>query len=181
MAICSTAYSITASFGYLTFGTAVKSDVLLSYDSHDVLVNIARVMISVIVLSTGAMVVFCGRSCLEGLYLAAFRMPPSFAETNESRRRVVQTLVWFTSSLIISVYVKDIQYAVTLIGGLAALFIFFFPGICLVQEMLQYSFLTTTRKLSIVLGLWYVVVGVFIFADSEVFAIMQDIKGNSLY
>ena len=68
------------------------------------------------------------RSCLEGLYLAAFRMPPSFAETNESRRRVVQTLVWFTSSLIISVYVKDIQYAVTLIGGLAALFIFFFPG-----------------------------------------------------
>jgi len=55
-------------------------------------------------------------------------MPPSFAETNESRRRVVQTLVWFTSSLIISVYVKDIQYAVTLIGGLAALFIFFFPG-----------------------------------------------------
>jgi len=61
MAICSTAYSITASFGYLTFGTAVKSDVLLSYDSHDVLVNIARVMISVIVLSTGAMVVFCGR------------------------------------------------------------------------------------------------------------------------
>ena len=61
MAICSTAYSITASFGFLTFGTTVKSDVLLSYSPNDVLVNIARVMISVIVLSTGAMVVFCGR------------------------------------------------------------------------------------------------------------------------
>ena len=54
-------------------------------------------------------------------------------------------------------------------------------GICLVQEMLQYSILTTTRKLSIVLGLWYVVVGVFIFADSEVLAIMQDIEGKGLY
>lgn len=53
-----------------------------------------------------------------------------------------------------------------------------FPGIFLVQEMLQYSILTTTRKLLIVLGLWYVVVGVFIFADSEVLAIMQDIKEN---
>ena len=62
------------------------------------------------------------------MYLAAFRMPPSFAEINERRRRIVQTLVWFTSALIISVYVTDIQYAIALIGGLAALFIFFFPG-----------------------------------------------------
>ena len=58
---------------------------------------------------------------------------------------------------------------------------FLFLGICLVQEMLQYSVLTTTRKLLIVLGLWYVVVGVFIFADSEVLAIMQDITGKGLY
>lgn len=57
----------------------------------------------------------------------------------------------------------------------------FFLGICLVQEMLQYQVLTMTRKLLIVLGLWYVVVGVFLFADSEVFAIMQDITGKSLY
>ena len=56
---------------------------------------------------------------------------------------------------------------------------FCFSGIFLIQEMLQYSFLTTTRKLLIVLGLWYVIVGVFIFADSEVLAIMQDIRGNS--
>ena len=53
-----------------------------------------------------------------------------------------------------------------------------FSGLFLVQEMLQYSFLTATRKLLIVLGLWYVVVGVFIFADSEVLVIMEDIKGN---
>ena len=62
------------------------------------------------------------------MYLAAFRMPPSFAEINETRRRIVQTLVWFTSALIISVFVTNIQYAIALIGGLAALFIFFFPG-----------------------------------------------------
>ena len=61
MAICSTAYAITASFGYLTFGTTVKSDVLLSYDPDDVLVNIARVVLTIIVLSTSAVVLFCGR------------------------------------------------------------------------------------------------------------------------
>lgn len=121
------------------------------------------------------------RSCLEGLYLAAFRMPPTLAERYEKRRRIIQTLLWFGSSLIIAAYVKDIQYAIALIGGLAALFIFFYPGICLVQEMVQYPVLTLKRKLLILLGLWYVVIGVFLFADSEVFAIMQDIKAKSLY
>lgn len=61
MAICAAAYAITGSFGYLTFGTKVKSDVLLNYHPKDVLVNCARVTLSVIVLSTSAMVVFCGR------------------------------------------------------------------------------------------------------------------------
>ena len=61
MTICNTVYTLTGSFGYLTFGAAVKSDVLLNYASNDVLVNVARVMISVIVLSTGATVTFCGR------------------------------------------------------------------------------------------------------------------------
>ena len=60
-------------------------------------------------------------------------------------------------------------------------FFFLFSGICLVQEMVQYPVLTMKRKLLILLGLWYVVIGVFLFADSEVFAIMQDIKGGSLY
>lgn len=68
------------------------------------------------------------RTGLEGLYLAAFKMPPSVAEKNESTRRIIQTLVWFTLALIISMYVTDIQYAIALIGGLAALYIFFFPG-----------------------------------------------------
>lgn len=68
------------------------------------------------------------RTCLEALYLAAFRIPPFFAEKNESKRRIVQTIVWFTLALVISLYVTDIQYAIDLIGGLTALFIFFFPG-----------------------------------------------------
>ena len=61
MTICNIVYALTGSFGFLTFGTTVESDVLLSYDSNDVLVNIARVVLSVMVLSTGAMVTFCGR------------------------------------------------------------------------------------------------------------------------
>ena len=49
------------------------------------------------------------------------------------------------------------------------------------QEMLQYPVLTSSRKLLIILGLFYVVLGVFIFADSEVVAIMKDINKRALY
>lgn len=56
--------------------------------------------------------------------------------------------------------------------------LFFCSGMCLVQEMLQYPVLTLTRKLWIGLGACYVVIGVFLFADSEVFAILEDIKGK---
>lgn len=49
------------------------------------------------------------------------------------------------------------------------------------QEMLQYPVLTLSKKLLIVLGLFYVVLGVFIFADSEVVAIMQDISHGALF
>ena len=68
------------------------------------------------------------RSCVEGLYLTFLRMTPAVAEIHEKRRRIIQTLVWFGLSLLVSVFVKDIGYAVALIGGLAALFIFFYPG-----------------------------------------------------
>ena len=55
-------------------------------------------------------------------------MPPGIAERHAKRRRIIQTLVWFTLSLLISVNVPSIGYAVALIGGLAALFIFVVPG-----------------------------------------------------
>lgn len=110
--------------------------------------------------------------------MAAFSVPPTKAGKDEKQRRIIEILLWFGLSLIISLCVQDVLYAITFVGGLAALFIFFYPGMCLVQEMLQYPVLTLTRKLLIGLGACYVVVGVFLFADSEVFAILEDIKGK---
>lgn len=61
MFFCCTAYSFTACFGYLTFGQSLKGDFLLNYDSGDVMANIARVVLALIVLSSYATCAFCGR------------------------------------------------------------------------------------------------------------------------
>lgn len=61
MLLCCTSYSLTASFGYLTFGQKVKGDILLNYDPNDTLANVARVVLALVVFSSYATVCFCGR------------------------------------------------------------------------------------------------------------------------
>ena len=60
ISICMFAYTGTASFGYLTFGTGVNEDILLSYDpTPDVLV--AVILIAVKMYSTYPILAFVGR------------------------------------------------------------------------------------------------------------------------
>lgn len=71
----------------------------------------------------------CFRAVLEGLWL---RYKGEEVETDvakEQRRRIAQTLVWFCLTLILALFIPDIGRVISLIGGLAACFIFVFPGI----------------------------------------------------
>lgn len=54
-------YSVAASFGYLTFGRNVQSDVLESYDAADPSVLIAIVAIAIKTYTTYPIMLFCGR------------------------------------------------------------------------------------------------------------------------
>ncbi len=71
----------------------------------------------------------CFRAVLEGLWL---RFKGEEVETDvarERRRRILQTIVWFCLTLILALFIPDIGRVISLIGGLAACFIFVFPGI----------------------------------------------------
>lgn len=46
----------------------------------------------------------------------------------EKRRRVLQTLLWFVVTLVLALFTPDIGRVISMIGGLAACFIFVFPG-----------------------------------------------------
>ena len=50
------------------------------------------------------------------------------AEGSMNKRRIISTLVWFFTSLAISIIVPNIGKAIALVGGFAAHFIFTFPG-----------------------------------------------------
>ena len=46
----------------------------------------------------------------------------------ERRRRLLQTISWFLLTLLLALFIPDIGKVISVIGGLAACFIFVFPG-----------------------------------------------------
>lgn len=70
----------------------------------------------------------CFRAVIEGLWLRFQGEQVEVCVRRERRRRILQTLVWFIITLVLALFIPDIGRVISLIGGLAACFIFVFPG-----------------------------------------------------
>ncbi|XP_028295956.1 sodium-coupled neutral amino acid transporter 7 [Gouania willdenowi] len=176
MIICLFVYTGTGVCGFLTFGSSVSQDVLISYPSDDVAVAIARAFIVICVITSYPILHFCGRAVIEGLWLRFCGEQVEVCVLRERRRRILQTLVWFVITLILALFIPDIGRVISLIGGLAACFIFVFPGLCLMQAKLSE---TDNRSVSwhglLVLGIVMVTLGAFIFGVTTTNSIYQDV------
>ncbi|XP_024057038.1 putative sodium-coupled neutral amino acid transporter 7 [Terrapene carolina triunguis] len=177
MVIALSVYAGTGICGFLTFGASVDQDVLLSYPSDDVPVAIARAFIILCVLTSYPILHFCGRAVLEGLWLRYKGETVEEDVVRERRRRVLQTVCWFLLTLLLALFIPDIGKVISLIGGLAACFIFVFPGLCLIQAKL--SEIQETRSTSwwalVSYGTFMVTLGAFIFGQTTANAIFVDL------
>ncbi|XP_061883395.1 sodium-coupled neutral amino acid transporter 7 [Entelurus aequoreus] len=176
MIICLFVYTGTGVCGFLTFGSTVSQDVLMSYPSDDIAVAIARAFIVVCVVTSYPILHFCGRAVIEGLWLRLQGEQVEVCVRREQRRRILQTLLWFFITLILALFIPDIGRVISLIGGLAACFIFVFPGLCLMQVKLS----ETDRRTSswhgqLVFGIIMVTLGAFIFGLTTTNSIYQDV------
>ncbi|XP_057890053.1 putative sodium-coupled neutral amino acid transporter 8 [Melospiza georgiana] len=173
MLICLLIYSLTAGlYGYLTFGEAVASDVLMSYPGNDPLVIVARLLFGVSIVTIYPIVVLLGRSVVKDLWAASKRGAVVAPEAHERRGRVALTVTWMAATLSIALFVPDIGKVIELIGGISAFFIFIFPGLCLVC-------LTGTRSLGprkkaalIAWGVLSVLGGAFVCGQSAALAVL---------
>ncbi|XP_071381275.1 sodium-coupled neutral amino acid transporter 7 [Centroberyx affinis] len=176
MIICLFVYTGTGVCGFLSFGSNVSQDVLMSYPPNDIAVAIARAFIVVCVVTSYPILHFCGRAVIEGLWLRFQGEQVEVCVRREQRRRVLQTLVWFSVTLILALFIPDIGRVISLIGGLAACFIFVFPGLCLIQAKLSE---TESRSASwhvlVVYGVVMVTIGAFIFGLTTTNSIYQDV------
>lgn len=177
MIICLFVYTGTGVCGFLTFGSSVKQDVLMSYPPNDIAVAIARAFIVICVVTSYPILHFCGRAVIEGLWLRFQGEQVEVCVRREQRRRILQTLVWFTVTLILALFIPDIGRVISLIGGLAACFIFVFPGLCLMQAKLsETDNRTTSWHGMVIFGVAMVTLGAFIFGLTTSNSIYRDVK-----
>lgn len=174
--ICLFVYTGTGVCGFLTFGSSVNVDVLLSYPSDDISVTIARASIILCVLTSYPILHFCGRTVIEGLWLRYKGEALEVDSSIERRRRILQTVTWFLLTLVLGLFIPDIGKVISVIGGLAACFIFVFPGLCLVEA--KFSEIRQADSASwwslVLFGIFMVCMGTFIFGQSTVSAIYKD-------
>lgn len=176
MIICLFVYTGTGVSGFLSFGSNVSQDVLMSYPSDDVAVAIARAFIIICVVTSYPILHFCGRAVIEGLWLRFKGEEVDTDVVGERRRRLIQTIVWFCFTLLLALFIPDIGRVISLIGGLAACFIFVFPGLCLIRAKLsEHDVHSASWKGLVFYGVVMVTIGAFIFGQTTTNAIYKDI------
>lgn len=173
--ISSLAYILAGVFGYLTFGYNVCPDILQTYSAKNIYVTVARVMVLINMLTTYPVLHYCGRLAVETMYKSIKDMEDDDDDPYERRRRFIETTVWFSLSLILAIFLPNIHVVISPIGGLAAVFIFVFPGLCFLQFIFKHS-ATSERKRQYLtaMSLVFIAIGAFIFGSSVTQSVMED-------
>uniref|UniRef100_A0A3P8T5A2 Solute carrier family 38 member 8 n=1 Tax=Amphiprion percula TaxID=161767 RepID=A0A3P8T5A2_AMPPE len=161
MFFCLLIYTLTGVYGFMTFGRAVASDILMSYPGNDVVMIISRLLFGFSIITIYPIILLLGRR--RGIITHLF----------ESRCRVVLTVIWISFTLLIAMFVPDMGQVISVIGGISAFFIFIFPGLCLLFIMQTENISPRVRAVLTVWGVITIVVGAFIFGQSTTIAVME--------
>ncbi|XP_059158343.1 sodium-coupled neutral amino acid transporter 7-like [Physella acuta] len=178
--LCIITYTATAILGYLQFGDNITHDILLSFNpTTDVMV--AVVLVAVKTYTAYPILCFVGKAAFETLWRIFWKMSPEEIVKREKTRRVIITLVWFTLTLLLAVLIPNMGVVVEILGALAVVLIFVFPGLCLFKTM-QNKIESGEKHLTKAyvcrgIGIVYIIVGTFIFGLTVTQAIIKDIQG----
>ncbi|NXK24104.1 S38A6 protein, partial [Arenaria interpres] len=174
MLICLLIYSLTGLYGYLTFGEAVASDVLMSYPGNDPVIIVARLLFGISIITIYPIVVLLGRSVVRDMWATPKRGATEVPEAHERQSRVVLTVAWMATTLTIALFVPDIGKVIELIGGISAFFIFIFPGkrLCLVCMTGTHTLGPRKKAVLMSWGVLSVLGGTFVCGQSAALAVL---------
>ncbi|XP_065755623.1 solute carrier family 38 member 8 [Phocoena phocoena] len=173
---CCLVYSLTGVYGFLTFGTDVSADILMSYPGNDGVIIVARVLFTVSIVTVYPIVLFLGRSVMQDFWRRGCCWvcgPQRLAEPSGPWVRMLLTVLWVTVTLAMALLLPDLSEITGIIGGVSSFFIFIFPGLCLICAI---SVEPVRPRVKCFLEAWGVVsvlVGTFIFGQSTVAAVME--------
>ncbi|XP_008826145.1 putative sodium-coupled neutral amino acid transporter 8 [Nannospalax galili] len=173
---CCLVYSLTGVFGFLTFGTEVSADILMSYPGNDLAIVVARVLFTVSIVTVYPIVLFLGRSVMQDFWKRSYwgtRGPPVLADPSGPWVRLPLTLLWVSVTLAMALFLPDLSEIISIIGGISSFFIFIFPGLCLICAMNTEPIGPRVKCCLEAWGVLSVLVGTFIFGQSTSVAVVE--------
>ncbi|XP_016785752.1 solute carrier family 38 member 8 isoform X1 [Pan troglodytes] len=173
---CCLIYSLTGVYGFLTFGTEVSADVLMSYPGNDMVIIVARVLFAVSIVTVYPIVLFLGRSVMQDFWRRSCLGgwgPSALADPSGLWVRMPLTVLWVTVTLAMALFMPDLSEIVSIIGGISSFFIFIFPGLCLICAMGVEPIGPRVKCCLEVWGVVSVLVGTFIFGQSTAAAVWE--------
>ncbi|XP_027474885.1 putative sodium-coupled neutral amino acid transporter 8 [Zalophus californianus] len=173
---CCLIYSLTGVYGFLTFGTDVSADILMSYPGNDAVIVVARALFGVSIVTAYPIVLFLGRSVMQDFWRRSCCWTgglTALAEPSGPWVRGLLTVLWVAVTLTMALFLPDLSEIIGIIGGISSFFIFIFPGLCLICAASVEPMAPSIKCCLEVWGVVSVLVGTFIFGQSTVAAALE--------
>ncbi|XP_065913738.1 sodium-coupled neutral amino acid transporter 7-like isoform X2 [Dysidea avara] len=182
MSSCLIVYSVTGLFGYLTFNsrTCISGDVLRNYCPRDIPISIARIMIVVSLITLYPITCYVGRSSFDSILIelvTAVKHRSMLSERVQTIRFRLEAIGWFLFTLTLAIFIPDIVVVMRPLGGLASMFMLTFPGLCLLNLLLNNLVQITSQLLRLLLYIvatTYIAFGCYILGSSVTYSIMSE-------
>ncbi|CAF1291444.1 unnamed protein product [Rotaria sp. Silwood1] len=171
-------YGFVAVCGYLTFGTKVDHDILMSYQPISSVVLIAIIMVAIKTYTAYPVNLFCGRTAIDSLSKESTTSLIATDPRQSIEGRILIVCLWFFSTLAAAVFLPNISIAIHYLGALAASFIFIFPGLCLYFHIEEKWINSWGNIISISIAIFYVAIGVFVTVLTLLQSLISDISAK---
>lgn len=126
-------YNLVGIYGYMTFGSRVDPDIMSLYNAKDPVVIVGVIALIIKFITTYPPLMFCGRGALEGLYAELRNLPSEEKQSTQTNRRIILSTIWFLSTIALAIFAPDISVTLQLLGSMASINVFVFPGMCLIS------------------------------------------------
>lgn len=179
--ICFITYNLIAFFGLMTFGSnGIKQDLMSNYDAKDIIALIGIILLIAKTVTIYPLMLFCGRVAVEDFLIKLFKLEHN--SSSELFRRTTIVTVWFFSTIVVAILIPNLSTAIKILGSMASLFVFIFPGICCISMVLYKdpNLYFNKNKMYIILASFLIILGVFILSLTIAQVIQEDFFSPNL-
>jgi len=172
--LCMVLYTITGVFGYLEFFDCTSDNILKNYADTDTLVNVARGVLSFVIICHYPPSNYCCRAALDYLFFPHSKLT--------TVRRLVWTCGIWGAAAVVAILVPQINIVFGLIGATAnSLIVFIFPAIFLLCNKSKAQWEGLQGVPALLVGSLILLVGVTISVLGTTFIIVKNYFPNFMH